>query len=320
MSGQGVTAVVAAYNEASRIGTVLDVLTGYDGFTEVVVVDDGSTDDTASVAAAHGATCLTVTPNRGKGHAMDVGVQHAPTDVIFFADADIIGLTHEMITATTQPVMDGTCDMFILMRNHKIFLLRAVLSFIPLLGGERAVTKRLWNDVPERFKDRFRIEAGLNFYAIHYGHGLQYRVFPGVTQTVKELKFGIREGLRRRLAMSTEVAAAVWDLQHNELPPTRISHRRAAMQIVLSTVGMLIGVLVVSSAIAEPVPFFQTVFAGELQEDPGAALPSAILGIAATLGGGALLSIGVAIATLNLAVFVAGLVRIVAAGQARLRG
>ncbi len=88
-----VTAVVAAYNEAERIADVLEVLCGYAGFAEVVVVDDGSTDGTGEVAAGHGATVLRVEPNKGKGHAMDVGVRHAATEVIFFADADIRGLT-----------------------------------------------------------------------------------------------------------------------------------------------------------------------------------------------------------------------------------
>ena len=91
------TAVVAAYNEAERIATVLRTLVTYPRFADVVVVDDGSTDDTAAVVDAFDVTYLRVEPNHGKGHAMDLGVRHAATDVIFFADADITGLTHTMI-------------------------------------------------------------------------------------------------------------------------------------------------------------------------------------------------------------------------------
>ncbi|MDH4309752.1 MAG: glycosyltransferase, partial [Acidimicrobiia bacterium] len=198
---RGVTAIVAAYNEAARIGRVLEVLTTFPGFVEVVVVDDGSTDGTADVASEFPVTVLRVEPNQGKGHAMDVGVQHASTEVVFFADADIVGLTHHMIAETIGPVVDGSCEMFILMRNRKIYLLHRIMAFIPLLGGERALTRDLWVMLPPRYKDRFRIEAGLNFYAVHHGSGLKFRVFKGISQTVKEAKFGFWEGMRRRRTM-----------------------------------------------------------------------------------------------------------------------
>ena len=61
----------------------------------------------------------------GKGdhsEVLDQGVQHARSPVVFFADADIVGLTHEMIDQTVEPVADGACEMFILMRNRKIYL------------------------------------------------------------------------------------------------------------------------------------------------------------------------------------------------------
>ena len=79
-------------------------------------------------------TILKVTPNRGKGHAMDLGVAHASTDVIFFADADIVGLTHQIVEETIRPVVDGSCEMFILMRNRKIYLLHRIMAFVPLFG------------------------------------------------------------------------------------------------------------------------------------------------------------------------------------------
>lgn len=316
----GVTAVVAAYNEADRIGLVLGVLTSYPGFAEVIVVDDGSTDDTTGAVSGYDVLLLRVEPNRGKGHAMDIGVDAASSPVIFFADADIIGLTHDMIADTVRPVVEGTCEMFVLMRNRRVYWLRTIMNFIPLLGGERALTKALWLQLPTRYKDRFRIEAGLNFYAIHYGAGLKYRVFPGITQTVKEAKFGFLEGLRRRIAMARDVVAAAWDLQWNDLPPTAASHRRAATRVALSVFGMLVGVLVLAGGVAGPVGFFTSLFSNELRQDPGAPVATFLLRAVSGLSATAVLAIGAVVLALNLAFFALGLVRIITADRIRSEG
>lgn len=315
-----VTAVVAAYNEAERIGSVLDVLTSYEGFAEVIVVDDGSTDGTANVAAAHPVTVLTLELNGGKGQAMDLGVSHADTDVIFFADADIVGLTHHMIQETVRPVVEERCEMFVLMRNRRIYLLRTVLSFLPLLGGERALTADLWQRLPDRYKDRFRIEAGLNFYAIHHGRGLQYRVFPGITQTVKEAKFGLVDGMRRRMRMSADVIAASWDLQRNDLPGTTAARRRAAVQVALSMAGMLLGLLVLAAGVAGPVSFVTSLFSSELAADPQAPFVTFLLSVLGAAGATAVLAVGGVLTVLNLGFFFRGLLGMLTADRVRLQG
>ena len=67
----GVVAIVPAHNEAPRVGPVVAGLVAQ-GLT-VLVVDDGSADTTAEVAAAAGAQVLSLRPNRGKGAALKAG-------------------------------------------------------------------------------------------------------------------------------------------------------------------------------------------------------------------------------------------------------
>jgi len=312
-----VTAVVAAYNEADRIGPVLEVLTRHGGFAEVIVVDDGSTDGTADVAAAFSVTVVRVEPNQGKGHAMDVGVEHVSTDVIFFADADTVGLTSQMIDETVRPVLEGSCEMFILMRNRTIYLIHRIMAFVPLLGGERALTKDLWTMLPERYKRGFRIEAALNFYAVHHGRGLRFRVFRGISQTVKEEKFGLWDGLRRRASMFAEVTAAAWDLQWNDLPGTERARRAAAGMAALSVAGMLIGLLVMAAGIAGPAAFVRRLFSNELAEDPTAPLARTLLRFVSNAGATAVVSIGVAILAGNSLFFLRSLGRLLTVGRVR---
>lgn len=70
-----VAAVVAAFNEAAKLGEVLDGLRGAVDF--LVVVDDGSRDDTHAVAVAHGAHALRHPINLGQGAALATGIHHA---------------------------------------------------------------------------------------------------------------------------------------------------------------------------------------------------------------------------------------------------
>jgi glycosyltransferase involved in cell wall biosynthesis len=57
--------------------------------TEVIVVADGCTDDSAAVAAAAGARVLHVEPRRGPAHARNAGARAASGDVLLFVDADV---------------------------------------------------------------------------------------------------------------------------------------------------------------------------------------------------------------------------------------
>jgi glycosyltransferase involved in cell wall biosynthesis len=69
-----ILALVPCYQEGPRIGAVVEAARA---FLSVVVVDDGSTDDTASRAEAAGATVLVQRPNAGKGAALRAGFRYA---------------------------------------------------------------------------------------------------------------------------------------------------------------------------------------------------------------------------------------------------
>lgn len=87
------TVVVIAHNESARIGRCLSALVGqrYDGSYEVVVVDDGSTDDTARIAGDFGSPVrvLVLPENQGRGAARRHGISAAKGSIIGFVDADI---------------------------------------------------------------------------------------------------------------------------------------------------------------------------------------------------------------------------------------
>jgi glycosyltransferase involved in cell wall biosynthesis len=85
---RAIVAVVPAHDEETRIGPVVS---GTAAHLPVIVIDDGSTDRTATVAAEAGATVIRQTPNQGKGAALRSGFRHAMADgceAVVTLDAD----------------------------------------------------------------------------------------------------------------------------------------------------------------------------------------------------------------------------------------
>lgn len=299
-SSKNVTAIVPAHNEEPRIASVLQTLTTSPMMSEVIVVDDGSTDSTAKIAKTFPVKYIYNTTRRGKGYAMNRGVKEAKNDVIFFCDADVKGLTHEVIKNIVMPVTQGRVDMFIGMRNRKYYIIHYIVTLVPLLGGERAVTKELWGKIPEYYKQHFRIEAALNFYALYYGKGFQYKILKGVSQVIKERKYGMIEGTIQRWKMMYNVVSAQIKLQILHIPKSARNRRILAFISIQSIAGIVIGAMVCLAAYWGPVEFIQRIFATELQQDPSAPIVNTLLHFTQTLTSSAVLIIGVMIIVANM--------------------
>ena len=88
MSGTKVSIIIPAYNEAAIIGDIVsDVKTLYPDF-DIVVINDGSTDDTAVAAQKAGAMVYSHPYNIGNGAAIKSGIRIASGDILVFMDGD----------------------------------------------------------------------------------------------------------------------------------------------------------------------------------------------------------------------------------------
>lgn len=83
-----VSVVIPAYDEAAVVGVVVGSLRAVAPWREVLVVDDGSADETASVAAAAGARVIRHPYNKGNGAAVKTGIRQARGDYVLIIDAD----------------------------------------------------------------------------------------------------------------------------------------------------------------------------------------------------------------------------------------
>ena len=107
-----VVVIVPAYNEADRITETLEAVARIPQVTRVVVVDDGSRDDTASAAERAGAQVVRLPRNRGKGAALEAGLQRADGDMVLLLDADL-GETAAEAAKLLKPILADEADLTI---------------------------------------------------------------------------------------------------------------------------------------------------------------------------------------------------------------
>lgn len=113
--------VVPAYNEAGRLGESLRAistyLNDYSPGAELIVVDDGSTDDTAAAARAEladsgsvRASVISYHTNLGKGRAVRLGLLASRGDIALFMDADLSTPVTET-PKVVEPIVRDECDL-----------------------------------------------------------------------------------------------------------------------------------------------------------------------------------------------------------------
>ncbi|MFH1238126.1 MAG: alpha/beta fold hydrolase [archaeon] len=197
-----VAAIIPSFNESKRIRSVLKVISKSKSIDEIVVVDDGSRDNTYEIVRKFPKVrYFKNEKNLGKAESMERGVFSTDADIIFFCDADLIGLNLEIIKGIIEPVKRGDFNMFIGLRSN---FMQKTIRLIALNSGERAMRRIVWETLPKYFKYKYRVEAGLNCYVKKYFGGFGYKTFD-YSQPVKEKKYGFFRGTILRWAMNMDV-------------------------------------------------------------------------------------------------------------------
>jgi len=187
-----IVAIVPALNEAGVIGRVVDEIREADARIEVVVVDDASTDDTAGIARARGATVLQLPFNVGIGGAVQTGFKYALEqgyDLAVRLDGDGQHDARE-IPRLLEPVERGEADLVIGSRFvegkgsyrppfARRMGIRVFARLVSVLGGQRVT------DTTSGFVALDRV--GIELFARDYPHD-----YPEVEGTLVALRSGLR--------------------------------------------------------------------------------------------------------------------------------
>jgi glycosyltransferase involved in cell wall biosynthesis len=220
--------VIPAYDEAGRIGpsltAILDYLKAGDRHGEVLVVDDGSTDDTVTVVegftaryARAGAELrvLRNPGNRGKGYSIRHGMLSAGGEVVLFTDADLSAPITEA-ERLLRPIEAGDCDITLGSRALGYDQIKVHQSPLRELVGRtfnllmRLITGLPFRDTQCGFKafrraavrpvfTRQQIEGfGFDAEVLYIARklGLRLREVPVAWSHVEGTKVGLRSGLK----------------------------------------------------------------------------------------------------------------------------
>ena len=175
--------LIPAFNEADRVSTTVAAARSLPSVTEVLVINDGSTDATASVAEKAGARVLTLPENGGKAAALTAGLHATPATYLLLLDADLGATAHEA-QKLIAPVVSGEADMTIatfpvipgrgggmglVLRLARWGILRATGETLQApLSGQRCL-KREVLEAALPLAPGFGIETGLNLSALKAG-------------------------------------------------------------------------------------------------------------------------------------------------------
>ena len=197
-----ITAIVSLYNNERTIGHVLRTLRKCAGITEIIAVDDGSSDRSLSILQSFkgNITILHNPINLGKGGAVVRALRQATGEAILLCDADLAALTPSHIRNLLRTFSRGNADMVLAAREHT----RGWRKLMAPLTGERIFWKSALEPyLPLCSTSRFGLETIINF--AHRGKRVEVIVSEDIGHIMKYER-------QRKLAAMVEYCRAGYDL------------------------------------------------------------------------------------------------------------
>lgn len=221
--------IIPAFNEEEKISETVRAVLSVPEVTNVLVVDDGSTDHTASAARLAGAKVLSLPSNVGKGKALNYGlgkIREGNAEVIVLLDADL-GATAKEAARLLAPVLEGKADMTVARfpasaRKAGFGLVKRLaaegiryytgLKTGSPLSGQRAMTREVLFCVTP-FASGFGVEVALTIKAARAGFRiLEVPVNMGHKETGRNLR-----GFLHRGKQFWHVVRTLWEIRNWEL-------------------------------------------------------------------------------------------------------
>ena len=201
-----VCALVPAHNEAPRVGRNLQVILHSGLADRVLLIDDGSTDETRTIGERmEDVEVVSLPKNLGKAGAVQAGLSRVDAGVVLLLDADLLDLNKGHIFQLLDPVLRGHCEMSVGVFQEGRLGTDLGQFVAPGLSGQRAFQRERISHFPFSEVRGYGFETALNGFALREGWRVLRIPLPGLHQVTKERKMGMVKGFGSRMRMYFEV-------------------------------------------------------------------------------------------------------------------
>ena len=224
-----ITCIIPAYNEQLGIEGVLKAAVGHPLLTEILVVDDGSTDNTPLILDEWKGRVrvLTHSRNKGKKDAVQTGLLHASQPYILFLDADLVNLSTKDIDRLIKPVIENRTHLTLSLRkNSTMYCPYYKLLGIDFFTGERCGKKELFSEGYTMGPNGYSIELFFNEYILE--NKLRFLVVSiDASGLSKPKKLGFIKGHVSQFKMMRDIfmAAKPWTFFKQSFLMPRYAHK-----------------------------------------------------------------------------------------------
>lgn len=155
-----VSAIIPFYNEEKTILSVASVLVNHPKITEVICVNDGSTDNSLKTLKSLGKTVkiINLKENHGKGYALSTGLENATGTIVIFLDADFFNVKASHIDKLIEPLTNPKIKVVLGYCTTKSYL----KVFLPLTGIRAYFRKDLTPHLASMKQKGYGVETYLN--------------------------------------------------------------------------------------------------------------------------------------------------------------
>lgn len=191
-SSQTVSAIVAAYNEAKTIKPILEVLLNHPRVSQVIAVDDGSTDQTWKIISNLKHPKLVRIhhkSNLGKGAAIVSAIKKSTGNILLLVDADLKQFHPAHVDLLLAPLQIDPQSMTIGLRKSFRPFEKTIYVIFKMFSGERAFTKKsILPLLPRIAHSGYGVETIINLHFNRHRYPIYYVPLPKLIHSMKHEK------------------------------------------------------------------------------------------------------------------------------------